>query len=106
LYVETTLLNHNNYTTNNNNNNKRGRLYMYVKNYKREKEIFFCMLYWLVWKATACCNHDDDHQQEKWKEKSMCACARLYIYPKMIEEKKKENCGLFNLTIKEPSNSN
>jgi hypothetical protein len=45
---------------------------------------------------------------KKNEKKKVCVrvCARLYIYPKMIEEKKKENCGLFNLTIKEPSNSN
>jgi hypothetical protein len=64
LHVQSTLLD--SYYTNNN-INKRGHLCACVLKVikKRERNFFFCMLQELVWKVTACCDHDDDHQREK-----------------------------------------
>jgi hypothetical protein len=50
----------------------------------------------------------NEKKNEKKKYVYVCVCVHvcIFILRSIEEKKKKENCGLFNLTIKETSNSN
>ncbi len=84
---------------------------MYFKNDKREKETFFLACYSNSFgKRQLVTTMMMITSKKKLKEKkSICVCVHVCIFIlRLIEEKKgKKNCGLlFNLTLKETSNSN